>query len=262
MVYETIEPSAYPFIYTYSVLIGLCSIMTYLLYQKWKERKREANRLLVFTFLSYLISFLILYSGFLEMYLTGEKRELYKLSLGLTYAGLCISNIILTYFVAEIFGILRNKLKKYTFVSIVTAILVLLPWNGYGLPAELIQYPLVRPLTNVFLIIWCMILFTRIARASFKIAKKTDNPVASEGFRLIGWAHYMLDLFLIFMALDTIYFTIDLSIGGYTFFLYLAYGFCTLFFFICYLGFIMPEWLKARILKNHTQKPLEEIKSH
>ncbi len=254
MTYEKMDPIAAPFLFVYSILVILCAIMTYLLYRKWMERKREANRLITLTFLSYLISFIILLSGYLEMYITGEKREIYRLSLGLTYAGLCISNIILSYFIAEIFGLLRKDIRKYTLVNIIIIILVLLPWNDYGVPSDEIQFPIVRPITNVLLIIWCIILFYRIARSSFNMAKKSENPVALEGFRLIGWSHVMLVLFLIFTALDTLYFTI-METGGYSPLLYIAYFFCLMFFLICYLGFIMPDWLRNRILKKHPQSP-------
>ena len=251
--YEQIEASAYPMFYVYVILVSVCFLMTALLYQKWVERKREANRLLMFTFLSYSLSFLILLLGYLQMYFTGEKQEFYQLSLALSFGGLCISNIILSYFVAEIFGILRKDLKKNNILGIIITILVLLPWNGYGLPANQIEFPLFRPITNVCLIIWAMILYTRISNAAFRIAKKTENPIAQSGFRLIGWAHIMLDLFLFFMAADTIYFTV-FELPGYIFLIYIAYIFCAFFFLTCYLGFIMPEWLKSRIMKKSSQK--------
>ncbi len=253
------DSTAYPMLYVYAFLIALSLGMTILLYLRWKERKREANRLITRTFFVFFLTVVILYIGFLEMYLTGFKKEIYQYSLGFSYASLSIANIYLTYFIAEAFGILPKFVKKYNFISIIIAILVLLPWNAYGVPAAETQYPQFRLITNILLIVWSSLIYTRIANACFNNMKKADNIIAKTGFRLIGWSQITLAQFLIFQALDTLYFKL-MNLEGYTIFNYIAWAFCSLFFILCYLGFIMPNWLKQKIMvqepsKNELAKP-------
>lgn len=247
------DSTAYPMLYVYLFLVLFSLGMTILLYLRWKERKREANRLITNTFFVFFLAIVILYLGFLEMYLTGFKKEIYQYSLGLSYATLSIANIYLTRFISEAFGILPKFLKKYTIISILIAILVVLPWNAYGVPAAETQYPQFRLITNLLLIVWSVIIYFRIARACFSNMIKADNAIAKAGFKLIGRSQIMLALFLIFQALDTLYFKIMLT-EGYTVFNYLAWLACSLFFILCYLGFIMPNWLKKRLSILNTAK--------
>ena len=239
------EPSAGNMIYIYSVLIVFSWIMTVLLFKRWKERQKLPTKLMFFVFMAYSIAITGLVIGYLEMYFTGFKMEIYKFSLGFGYCMMLVSNMLLVYFAAVVFSIEKKYYFKYLIISGIIAVLVLLPQNYYGVPSEEIGSDNIRAYTAVGMVVWSMFTYARIARAAYNVAKNTEDPIAKEGFKWIGHSQMSFIFFFAFMMTDTIYFTITDS-PGYTVFVYISWLFAALFYLFSYFGLIMPAFLRKR----------------
>ncbi len=154
--YELEEPSAKPILYIYIVLLTVTIIMTILLYQRWKERKQPANKLIFFTFTGFHLAIFVLLLGFIQMSITGDKEALYMFSLAFGYTAMALTNIILMYFAAEVFGVKKNYLYKYVILSLITAVLLALPENYYGVKTSIVATKTdnIRPITSVLLFLF------------------------------------------------------------------------------------------------------------
>jgi hypothetical protein len=154
-------------------------------------------------------------------------------------------------FAAEAFGVKKNFLNKYIILSVITAVLLALPNNYYGVKSSIVATKTdnIRPYTSVLLVVVSILIYARIAHASFSTADKASESIPKAGFHLIGYSQVCMIIFFVFLMLDTLYISITNG-SGYTFFTYLAWVFCTIFFITCYLGFIMPDWLKNRLQKK------------
>lgn len=245
MVYEPMEQSAENIIYVYAVIIFFSWIMTFLLFKRWNERKKLPTKLMFFTFVAYSVAISVLVIGYLEMYITGYKMEIYKFSLGFGYCLMLIANMLLVYFAAEVFSVEKKYIWKYLIINSILAVLVLLPQNYYGVPSTEIGPDNIRAYTAVGLVVWSIFTHARIANAAYKVARSTEDKIAKQGFKWIGHSQLSFIFFFILMATDTVYFTITGG-DGYTVFVYISWLFAALFYLFSYFGLIMPPWLRKR----------------
>ncbi|MHA1340910.1 MAG: hypothetical protein ACTSRZ_13070 [Promethearchaeota archaeon] len=253
MSYETMPPNARQVIFAYIFIAIFSVIMTITMLKRYKARKTQPTKLMSFVFLFLTLVIIVLLIGFIEMVITGEKRELYKFSLAFGYFLIMSANLFLIKFAQEIFSMGEKETKIYSIVAIILAILLVLPFNAYGVPEDEVEIPWFRTMTSLLMIIYSFVLYSNIAIKAFRVSKLSNETIAKAGFKWIGFSQIAMILFFAFMFLDTIYFTITGS-AGYSFFVYLAWISAGFFLIACYLGLIMPDWFKKIYIDKETKK--------
>lgn len=255
MSYEQMNPGAQYAIYVFIFMVPFSIIMTILMFLRWKQRKTNPTKMMLAGFFFITVSIFALFLGYLQMYLTGYKMELYRITLAVAYTTLMIANLFLMLFAKDIFSIEMKYVRKYIIVNIIIAILVALPYNYYGVPSDEIPSFTIRPYTSVLLVLFSIFSYSKIAHASFSNSKKMEVSFAKIGFKLIGYSQISLVIFFSFLMLDTIWFTYIVKEGGFSIFYYFAWLMAAIFFITCYLGVIMPRWFKKQFtsLKNELE---------
>ena len=81
-----------------------------------------------------------------------------------------------------------------------------------------------------------------LARYSYEASEETASNVSKIGFQLIFT--YSIGMMILFTLI-----LIDILLGSYTIFLYIAWSTAVLAAILGYLGFFLPEWLKKIIEK-------------
>jgi hypothetical protein len=243
--YEPIEPSAIPVLPMYIIIASFASIITILLFIKWRERQRKPALLLFLTFMCYTIAILGLTIGFGEAIFTGEKRELYRFSLAFGYFMVMIANCFLIIFATDVFGVKKELGYKYIILSLIVAVMVALPQNYYGIPETEVGSDSIRIYSSTAMMLLSIVIYTRIYLLAMKVANSAQEKVAQVGFRYIGFSQLFMILFFICLLLDTLVFTL-FNTPGYTVFVYFGWISAAIFMFLSYGGIIMPNWLKKR----------------
>lgn len=105
---------AKPSLPIYLFIGGFAIFVTIQLFKKWKERHTEPTKWLSLAYLMYSFLIIIIIIGYLEMYITGYKKDLYCFSLAAGYIGLMIANCFLIRFAVFIF----QKVEKQGFAWI------------------------------------------------------------------------------------------------------------------------------------------------
>lgn len=248
MAYEKIDPNADGLLYVYIILICVSLFITFKMYKKYAARKTTPTKLMLYIFMLLDIAMVVILAGFTQMVITREKRELYMFSLAFGYCMIMITDLAMLRFGEEVFSFEKRFVYIMNVLCVITAILVVLPWNGYGIASEKVEFAWYRPLSSGLMVLTSMIIFLKIAFASYSNSKTIEDKIAKVGFRWIGHALVSMFLFILFMLLDTLYFVI-MDTPGYSFFVYIAWVAAGFFFVFAYLGLIMPDWLKKRYVE-------------
>lgn len=245
MAYEAIDPGSEGVLVIYILMVIFSIIMSALMFRKWRERQTKPTKLMFLLFALLTVTIIIIMSGMVQLVILREKRELYMFSLAAGYTIIMLSHLLMLSFAETIFNIEEGWTKIYSIIAVVIAVLVALPFNSYGKPNEEVQVVWFRPVTSVLMVLFSIIVYSRIAGIAFKNARETEQPLPKAGFTWIAYSQLSMIAFFVFLMLDVIYFTITGG-GGYSFFVYLAWISAGLFFLFCYMGLIMPDWLKKR----------------
>ncbi|NMC07186.1 MAG: hypothetical protein GYA24_18360 [Candidatus Lokiarchaeota archaeon] len=249
MDYLPMDPGSFPILPTYIGVAAFCAAITAMLFKKWHERRTRAPMLLFIAFLSYLVCIIVLTIGFAEVVVTGHKMELYKFSLAFGYAGFMVSHGFYITFAAELFSFEKRAVHRYIAVCLAVAVLSALPWNHYGLSADMYSDFHLRPYSMASIMIVTLVVGARIGYQAFKVSRHLDDQVGKIGFAFIGWSQILLIAFFLFMGIDIIIVGLTPS-QGYTPFNLAGWLAAALLFFFSYIGLIMPGWLKRRISTN------------
>ncbi|MHA1341762.1 MAG: hypothetical protein ACTSRZ_18130 [Promethearchaeota archaeon] len=246
---EPMESNAPPLLIVYIIFAAFGWYLTTLLYKRWRSKQKKATMLLFLTFLMLTVCISGLLVGFIQMVITGLKLWLYRFSLAFAYVFLSIGNIFLMEFAAEIFTVEKKYIRKYQVAMGLIAIMVALPWNYYGWPQEVIDVqpiPSIRMYSQLALLTVSILVYSRIFMTALHASKRVSDKYAKVAFRYIAFSQISEILFFVFILLDVMTFTFT-PLSGYTVFVYIAWCFVGLFFLFCYLGYIMPNWLRQRI---------------
>ncbi|MHA1820091.1 MAG: hypothetical protein ACTSVC_06425 [Promethearchaeota archaeon] len=249
MSYEPMPPGARGFLPIYISILIISLIMTIKMFYKWKERKTNSVKYMFLVFILLTFSTIALIIGFMEMYITGEKRELYRLTLPISYFSLTFSILPQIRFISELFPEEIKYKKALIVIALIIAVLVILPWNYYGIPTEEIGDFNIRTYSNVIMLIFLIYIFSKSSRLFLLNAKIQEDPIAKKGFSWLAYSQISFVIFILFIALDAVYFTITGTVG-YSVFLYIAWVFAGFFYIYSYLGLIMPKWAKERALRE------------
>ncbi len=245
MAYDKIEPSAKPIIIIYIIMLIAVAIMTILLYRKWKERKTPIAKHLTIAFLIYFVITSVLTWGLGDALITGEKRIIYQISLGFGYAASVIASNFILLFIADLINMNHKKLKKFYVISIILAILLLLPNNYYGVTVVDPVIPEIRLYTSAAMLLYLMGIYGWIAILMLYEVRRIDESYAKIGFAFIACAQIAYILSMLFFLSDVVVFTTTGGEGN-TFFVYLADLSLLLWFIFNYLGLILPAKLKKK----------------
>jgi hypothetical protein len=256
MSYEALPKSAYPLLYIYSMVILLGYIFVYSLTRRYFIKKSPTTKNISLAVIFYAIAITLLFLGLLEGFVTGYKKEIYRITFGLGQASLAISNVFLILFVEEIFGLKRDETKKYQILFIILSIILILPNNYYGYPPDSQTGfgPSIRLYTSAAFVVFSIFLHWKIGNKCVKVAKRIDDNYGKVGLTFIGVSQFGMVLVYIFMVIDTIIFTFTDNSAGYSVLIFLAWitvGFVLLFL---YLGFILPSWLRKRAELENIEK--------
>lgn len=245
MAYEPIDPGSEGVLGIYIVLVIFSFIMSGLMLKKWRERETKPTQLMFVMFSILTVAIIVIMAGMIELVIAREKRELYMFSLAAGYTLMMVSHLVMINFAKIIFNIEETWTKIYSIIAVITAVLVALPLNGYGKPNEEVSVSWFRPVTSVLMVVFSIIVYSQVAKVAFDNSKKAEAALPKAGFKWIGFSQLCMIGFFVFLMLDVVWFTISGG-GGYTAFVYFAWIFAGLFFLFCYMGLIMPDWLKKR----------------
>jgi hypothetical protein len=246
-IYDQMDAGAAPMLPVYIIVATFTWILTLLLFRRWRLKRTAPAKWLLLAFVMYAFLITIMLVGFLEMYLTGYKMELYRFSLAAGYSGLMVANCCLLVFSSAIFEEMSPKvLRIFIGISIVIAVLVALPWNYYGTPSHLIPPELnwIRLVNSLIMMLFSVVTYSKIYKAASHTSRKVSDRFAKVGFRAIAWSQVSLIAFFVCILIDTALFSLFEDINGYTIFVMLAWGCVAAFYAFAYIGFIMPAWVR------------------
>lgn len=246
--YAPFEPSAIPLlpIYLLTSLLALFSLIS--ISKKLKKKKNRAMFYLELEMLFLFISLLLLFSGLLEAYLTGEKRELYRFSLTFAYFSINLGNIFICLFGKDIFADKFRSYKIYIFLSIIAGIFVIMPYNYYGfdpieIPENLKHF---RMISSAIMFFVSFMVYLKSVIVGLELSKQTKNKQIKFSAKMISLAFGFAISFLILILIDTILFKY-IEISAYSIILLLAWIMVIFFIITIYIGIVLPDWVKKHI---------------
>jgi hypothetical protein len=241
------DPRNYPLLWLYLGLTIVTWLMTLLLLKRYLEKRKKLALYLSVSFILIASAITMLFFGMLETYITTYKKEWYRFSLAFAYCVIMIALSFQILFFGEIYGVSMNILKKYIIICIIIAIALALPNNYYGIPdeEEIGFGPNIRPLTSISMMLFAIIVFSRMANKSFNTAKRMEEKIPRLGFNMIGLSELAIVFLFSCFALDTVVFTL-FDTGSYTIFVYIGWAFAAVYFLSSYLGLILPSQLAKK----------------
>ncbi|MBD3354113.1 MAG: hypothetical protein GF364_21710 [Candidatus Lokiarchaeota archaeon] len=245
--YDDLEPEAVPVFFVQLVLVIGALFFTIGMFKRWLKRKKRPALLLFLSFLTFTVAIGMFAFAIGSAILAGLKKEIpYMIGLGSFYTLMGVANIPLMLFASDVFEIDFKYLRKYIILDIGTVLLCALPNNYYGVSEDLQTLFSIRLYSTLMLLVTCVLIYSRIYSNAMHASKRTHDPHARLAFKYIAYSQISFIVSYIFGLLDTITFEFT-DATGYTFFNYLMWVSAGFFFMFCYLGYIMPEWLKNRI---------------
>ncbi|MBN2149918.1 MAG: hypothetical protein JW839_00600 [Candidatus Lokiarchaeota archaeon] len=249
MDYLEMDPGSFPILPTYIGVAAICAAITAMLFKRWRERRTRAPMLLFLAFLAYLTCIVVLAAGFTEVVVTGKKMELYKFSLAFGYAGFMVAHGFYITFAWELFSLKKRSAHGYIAACLVVAVVAVLPWNHYGQAQSMYSDFNLRPYSTVATLLLTLVIGMRIGYQAFKVSWRLNDPVGKAGFAFIGWAQVLMVAFFVFLGVDILVVAVTPS-QGYTPYNFIGWSAAVLLFIFSYVGLIMPDWVKRRLMKG------------
>lgn len=254
--YEPIEKEIPAVIILYCIIVIQISILTIMLFHRWRIRRVIAIRYLSWSFSGYVLAFICFLIGVLEGYITGYKRELYRHFLGFGYFFFMLGHFFFVFFAKEIYSSNWKNVIKYLIFGGIVAILVVLPQNYYGYPTGSEGPDNIRLYSSCAMLFFSLFLFGRVALHTYLVYRKMTLKYARLGFLgfLIGEIA-MVFVFLFILA-DFIYLYSHM-LSGYSVFYYFAVisGMISIAGF--FIGIFLPPKLQSEEFQKITEKTLE-----
>ncbi len=219
--------------------------VSWLLWSKYKQRQDNSILVLFLGILSLSMSVTISGIGkILQYYLSysQEEKNISGFTIVIAYCFTVISNGFVTVFFKRIF---LGEKSRFTFIMLfLNGITLGLVVQNISFDEEVYDSIL---LALVWHIILTFTLYGYILRLSNKEAKNATDKIPQTGFKLISrFAMAAIAVFLFFI-IDLVYGQIRDK--GYTPFYYLGWISSGVAAFFAYLGYVMPDWYKNRLMK-------------
>ncbi len=245
--YDPITLRIIPVFILYTFLFPVAFIFASKLIRKGRQNGLKSALFLGASFLLYGIAIVVAFTGLLEVIISGEFREIYRLSLPLGYSIGIIGNLCLLFFGFSLFGVQKTEVIIFITWAIITIVLINLDSNWYGVPHSMYtgQFSIrLYSSLSMTLLAWSILsyLITKIN------ALKMSKPLIGFGYRLIVWSLVSFILFWVCVTLDAVY--INIVGEGFSFFTHMAWIFALVFWMLSYIGLIMPRKIKDFIDKR------------
>ena len=250
-IYDPFQPRVLPIFIYYFFVVTFGLVVSIKMFLKWRERKVKPPLYLALVFTCLTLSLLSLLIGLSEAVITKFYMEIYRLSLPLGYIFVILADIFLFLFAIQITNKGKKALIPIILVGFIIIILILLPWNWFGVPDEVYEGQInIRLYTTLAFVVYSLLIYIYIALITRKVKKNVDDKIMYIGLKLLFYS--MISLMLLFLMLisDVIMITL-FDNEGYTIFIYIGWVFGMIFIILSYLSLIMPEWLKKRIKKKY-----------
>jgi len=251
MTYTPFEIRVLP-IFIYYIFLSIVGVTASIkMYKKWRERQVPPPFYLTLVFLFLSLALIMLSVGLAEAAITGFYKEVYRFSLPFAYTMVIISDVFLFKFSSYIINKGEKLFPLVISVSIIIAIVLFLPWNWWGTPAEDYAGEIsIRLFSTMSLVIYSYLIYGYIAFISYKVKAKAENKVSYVGLTLLFYSMISLMLLFLMLIADTLMITF-FNHPGYSEFTYIAWIFGVIFIILAYLSLVMPDWLVNWINKKY-----------
>ncbi len=250
MSYSPFQPRVFPILIYYVFISIFGIIVTIKMFFKWRERKVRPPLYLALVFTFFVASIISLMIGLLEAIITREYREIYRLSLPLGYVMVIVADIFLFIFATHMTNKGRKAFIPIILIGLILIIIVFLPWNWWGFPAEEYAGKLnIRLFSTLSFVVYSNLIYIYIASICYKIKKNVEDKIMYTGLKILFYSMISLMLLFIMLISDTIMITFGHE--GYSEFIYIAWIFGIIFIILSYFSLIMPDWLIKRIKKKY-----------
>ena len=249
MTYTPFSTNILPIFFYYIGLIIFSIVMTILMIKKWRERKVNPPLYLSIVFILLTVALISLTIGLGEAVFSGFFKEIYRISIPISYSTIIIADIFLFVFAKVITGKGKKALVPLIIFAAVIIVVLFLPWNWWGTPPEDYVGQLnIRLYTTLSVILYSYIVYIFIAGFCRKATKQTVDAKVKAGLTLLFLSMISMIAFFLMLIFDTLLITFA-DHPGYSEFVYIAWIFAILFFIFTYLSLVMPKWLVERIEK-------------
>lgn len=246
--YDPIISRIIPIFILYSFLFPLSYSLSLKLIKKGSQKQSKAAKFLGKSFFWFGTGVFIAFLGLLEVLLTSQFKEVYRLSLPLGYSAGIIGNLYLFYFGFELYGFQRRLSRLFIIWTIISLILINLNCNWYGVPYYFYEGKFsLRPYSSLNMTFFSIAIYINIIIQLKPLTK--IKSIKSFGFKLIIWSLYSFIVFWACMTLDAV--SILISGEGFSIFTHIAWTFATFFWLLSYSGLTMPKKIRKYIEKHN-----------
>ncbi|MBD3197075.1 MAG: hypothetical protein GF317_18620 [Candidatus Lokiarchaeota archaeon] len=247
MSYTPINDGIYSIFIVYLILIVSSIYLITKMILKWRERKVTPPLYLSIVFVFLALGIILLAIGLLETMLTGYFKEIYRATFPLAYCSVVIADIFLYIFTTKMTESGEKAIIPLSIVGLIIIILILLPWNWWGIPHEETVGQLnIRTYSTLAFALYSVVIYSIIAIISKKAQKRAEDKVSKTGFKLLFYSVISMIGFFIMVTIDNLLITLT-DHPGYSEFVYIGWAFALAFVLLSYMSLIMPNWLKKRL---------------
>ena len=247
LAYEPYQPRMFPLFIYYIFLLVFCIFVTIKVFSKWRKRKEAAALHLTYVFTSFVLALIMLIMGMAEIIITGYKMEIYRITFPLAYCMVVVADIFLYRFAIKITNKGQKALIPIIVFGLILILILLLPWNWWGHPAENYKGQLnIRLYSSLLFVSYSILIYLMIAIICQRTKKMTTGRVTHAGLSFLLYSVICMICFFIFIMLDNVLIVLY-DHPGYSEFLYVAWSFTLLFAIFIYMSLVMPKWLVKRI---------------
>lgn len=247
MAYTPINPGVPALFVIYLILITFGIFITSIMFKKWKERESKLPLILGMAFICLIGALGFLAAGLLETLITGYFKEIYRTTFPLAYVGVIVGDVILFKFTNELTDNSGNALYIVIIIGIILSIMLILPWNWWGFPAEEYEDKFsIRIYSTLFFALYSITIYLIIIIISLKARRMAEKKKARLGFLLFACSVFCMVIFFVFNIIENILIVV-FDHPGYSIWVYLGWIFALLFIILAYLSLVMPDFLVKRL---------------
>jgi len=241
------HPGVVPLLVVYFILIGFGSYIIKKMYDKWQERENPLPLYLGLVFLALIIALCFLAIGLVETIITRYFKEIYRITFPLAYVSVVVADILLFKFTNEITDRRGRILYLIGIIGIGIIILLLLPWNWWGVPSEDYAGQVsIRLYSTLIFTLYSVVIYLSIAIISLRARGKAEERKTKFGFLLYALSVLCMVAFFIMNIMENVL-IVFFDHPGYSIFVYIGWVFAFLFIVLSYLSLVMPKWLTEQL---------------
>ncbi len=230
----------------YITITILAWILTVLIIFRWRASRTKALVYLTWCFVFYSISIMVGLIGWIEVYLTGFRQEIYKISIPLVYSLFLIGHLFIYLFTSCYFEKQNGKTTKI--LVLITILLILAafhPNNYYGIPIPEGSGTDISLIVSICLVIYACFLHIMLGVEFIEGYRTSTNPYDKRGLLSYAFGVFSIVLFYIFFSFNKFYIMLGKS-KGFSIFMFIAFFWITVGLVACWWGTLCPNWLTSR----------------